>query len=666
MARLMREITPSTQKIMMGLPAVPLVIPEDYKKSITQLIRICTELFSLRGNLVLKFEPLINADRSFQGGIRLTLNCNHFAEAALANHMLEEFLNKTFRIPYRSASKRDIVHFIADAGKVQMTTEYHPEDYLKIQLNLAEENSISLTIKDPVLFERHIEDALLCEAFINPAMDLYHYTEKKYQIKNTSTYMLENPELNHGAYAGLLRNPKLEYKTEKKIGYKAILYHPKMQHEQFSATLLFITRTYKGMGNYNFARSAIESLCKKMPNVKINWILITDSDVLPPMENKPRHLTCYTSDAFWKIFSIIRALSLEADLIANIPNDFLTKANEVLVNTPLILPKQKKTIMITISEYNHRYSSHQLPGQNMLNLKSGINAGQHSLGLIKPIPLIFPETIDDKRTILCRQHSNIAQLFVHEIDAPLYFGYAYQPSSTEENPVLGLEMKNLLALFVAHAKRAEHKSIKVVLPVDLKTLEATIAEYPTIFVGCSIHFTLLGECIEISDGGELFIDIFNLFPLPNKTFRSLMDYAAAFDTPIAVTGDQSFLELFFTVTDGCVFIYQLLAHKKHLFSEIKYIATENNLNTLLTLIKKMDSECYSEGTLNKLALFIISSTAQLKFEFKKLQKIINLEPDLADSLTNVIVESVAVRRMMLEEDMDVADAIGHPHASIIL
>ncbi len=37
-------------------------------------------------------------------------------------------------------------------------------------------------------------------------------------------------------------------------------------------------------------------------------------------------------------------------------------------------------------------------------------------------------------------------------------------------------------------------------------------------------------------------------------FRLLMDYAAAHNTPIVATGDQSFMELLFTITTGFVFI----------------------------------------------------------------------------------------------------------------
>lgn len=134
----------------------------------------------------------------------------------------------------------------------------------------------------------------------------------------------------------------------------------------------------------------------------------------------------------------------------------------------------------------------------------------------------------------------------------------------------------------------------------------------------------------------LMVEVFNLFPFDNTSFRLLMDYAASNHTPIAVTGDQSFIESFFMNCDRFVFLYQLIEHKKDLLEQIKLITEERGLDNIAWLIERTEKGCQSEAHIAEMVRFILTNQAALEREASHLSAEINAQPDLVNALTQVI------------------------------
>ena len=567
------------------------------------------------------------------GAVEIQLTCKNLAEAALATYMLETVLDENYNIRFRSAAKCLPVMFNKIEGmddKIQVRICYLPLDFQKINgpLKLA------------------IQDTLLMKMYVNLKNDYYDYCQLKYKIAGSSP-----------SSVSAIGGPHLP--DIMAAAYRAIS-EPRRKHlHDFSAKLLIVTRTGLGSGNFMNARTTIEGLCTILPQLKIDWIVANDGDQLPTTTKLPTQVSLYETDSLWKVYPLIRSLSIDADAVVNLPNAFLIMAEKDLLNTPLILSEQ--CIPMIITEYNASYKSGTIPEQ-YLDLRSGINGGDRSLGLLKPMILDIPRTLDEKRQLLC-EDEKAAYLFRHNPTAPLYMGYAYQPRKEVTNSIVqGLKPIDILALFIQHAKYSKHRHIKVVLPIDAGTIQEAIKVYPKIIAGCTIcytHSSNIGESPEKNEIGpeaELYIEIFHLFPFSNTTFRMLMDYSAAYNVPVVTTGDQSFMELFFTMTRGFVFLYQVMEHKKELLVEIKAIATAENLTVLQQLIAKTEYGVGSEDELISLVDFINSREVDLKDETMKLLAVINAQPSLVDSFAQVIVASVMQKRLTLSPTMAAAAA----------
>ena len=178
--------------------------------------------------------------------------------------------------------------------------------------------------------------------------------------------------------------------------------------------------------------------------------------------------------------------------------------------------------------------------------------------------------------------------------------------------------------------------------------------YPAIFNQCTLYYTHSTGNTKSGDGLGICVEVFHLFPYDNKVFRQFMDYAAAHHTPVITTGDQSFMELFFTITNGFIFLYQLLEHKKNLLDQIKLITTHNNMPHLNYLFTHTEKGLASEHELMSLTAFLITNQDVLKQESLQLSAIIKAQPNLIDSLARIIVESVTKKRLMMETANDLA------------
>ncbi len=555
--------------------------------------------------------------------IILELSCKNLAEATLVVCMLEALLYEKFNIPFRSSTKYLPIELKNIDNSVHAKMTYRPIDYLKFK------GFVGFTI----------EDKPLEQIFSNKKNDYYDYCLVKYGIKTCTRDIF--PSIGQHNFQSIIS-------TAQHAISKPISKLP----QDFSAKLLIITRTGLGSGNYINARSTIEGICKKLPPLTIMWVVATDGDPLPATSALPPHVTRYETDSLWKLYPLIRSLSLEADVVVSLPNYFLVDAERYLLNTPLTL--SEKSILMTINEYNSSYEASEETTQKYLDLRSGINAGAQSLGLIKPTSLTLPTSLDEKRERLS-QDEKAAAIFSINPTAPLYFAYMYQPQKKPTcSKVQGLKIVDALALFTQHAKNKKHTHIKAILPIDRETTLNAIKAYPGIFKGCKIRYTdmsnvsKVGENEEIGSGAALYIEIFNLFPFSNLTFRQLMDYSAAHNSPVIATGDQSFIELFFTMTEGFMFLYQLLEHKTPLFEQLKSIAKAENLKTLLYLLTNTENSINTEDELTSLVAFLMAKQEDLKHDSMALMAVIKAQPDLVDTFSRVLVDTVLQQRHAYE------------------
>ena len=571
-------------------------------------------------------------DAKFSHTLELCLCCDDLAEAALVAKTLEMILHDNYGIPYRSATKIFAVVFSETMTQYQksginLILYFKPEDFMKIN------TTTPLTIADQLLWDMYTDKAC----------DLYDYCSEQYAIVNTRSFHQTRPAPD-----------TLQPFTA--ITNESILATPTAIPDDFKGELLLVTRTRLGAGNFMNARLTVEGLCRRLPGVTITWIVANDGDIMPMTGDLPPQVTYYETDALWKVYPVIQAKSLTASVIISIPSTYLIEAEINLPSTRLVLPTN--AISMVVHEYNQNGKGDApLPH---INLHTGLNAGEYSLGLHKPELLNPPASIEDKLAHL-RDTPDAAALFHHHPSAPLYFGYAYQPiiGDSAEN-IQGIKTAEILAVFTEHAKRSGHAHIKIVLPTNTATLQEAIAAYPTIFSNCNISYTKGEDSSDIITGEGLSIEVFNGFPFKNATFRALMDYAAAHNTPLVTTGDQSFMELFFSHDEGFVFMYQLMGHKKDLFDAIKLIAATSGLTCLEALCDKTERGLGSEESqIISLVEFLMTNQEELKHDSIVLKAAIQSQPALCDRLSSAIVACVMQQRAKLTPDVASNEPTNH-------
>ena|SRR3990167_2022641 len=341
---------------------------------------------------------------------------------------------------------------------------------------------------------------------------------------------------------------------------------------------------------------------------------------------------------------LVHSLTNTADAVVSLPNDWLHSCYAELAEIP-----PESTISIVVEEYNCKPADQgQLPPGH-LQFTSGVNASGTSLGLIKPLELrAVSDTLEDQRDLI-RQDQHAAPIFSENPQAPCYFAYVAVNRPAAYCTLKGVDEASVLALFVEHAKQSGHSSIKVVIPIKPELIKEALLKYPTIFQGCAVTYVDSKNSASIQSGAdpELIIEVFNCFPLDNMTFRLLMNYAASCNTPIVTTGDQSFIEAFFTIQDGCSLIYQLFEHKQELFNAVKSIIVEKDLLRLQEVFKRTENGPSSESELTELVQFLRAENDGLKSEFRQLRDIVKDQPDLIERFSVVIVETVSKRRELI-------------------
>ena len=571
----------------------------------------------------------------FFGVVTLKINCRNTAEAVLTAEVIETILTQTYQINSRISTQYFPVNFTGSKNPLnpEMTIilHYQPVDYVNV----------------------HKSQALNCDQqlmmiFKEPENDYYDYFALRENIPNIKSIQ-SSREMLHV-------RQDLQEAAEKSIDNDGA---SECSPIEYKAKILFITAIGLGSGNYMHALRAITQLSEKMPQLQMDWILADYHLPTPKAAALPPQVTLHQSRMLYQQFPLIQSLSLTVDLIIGLPNKFLDHLQDNFSEVPMLM--SNRCPYLSVIEYNIDESEpiSREPLYDVI-LQSGINTKKHpvSLGIIKPDCMQFPVERNLKKQAL-QKYSQCAIIFADHPDVPLYFSYVYAPKPHMSNSqIMGLQNIDVLAFFIQYAKRREEHHIKVMLSIRLEDIQNAKKMYPRTFADCTIQlYSHPKQAQDKLADGKLVIQIYDIFPVDNEVFRALSDYASSWDTPVVMTGDQSFLELFFTENHQPVVLYQLLSHKKGLFQAIKNFAEFIDAKHLCELFRIIENRFGSEDQLVALADFVLSHYQNIQLEFQTLKLYIQDQPDLVDSLSRVIPTVIQMNSQLLEQRIEKEEAI---------
>ena len=572
--------------------------------------------------------PFDNHDHLLQLGI----DCRSLSEAALVADFLEAVLASNYGVHYRTGHQFGTVEFceLETPEGVSVYLHYMPTCYALV------------THCNPDYSK--VADKALIQAFCDAHADYDDYHIKKYSIQDTRGL----------SPSRICQHTAVDTVKKTLFAGSGIQTTPQEKLTRFKGRILCVTSIVLGAGNYMNAYLTVEGLCKTMPNIQIDWILADNGMPIPSTRSLPSQVTLYQHCELWKLYPLIRSLSLEADMILGLPDNFLWFCERQILSTALNL--SDRACYVLINEYNYNYNRSGLPPYSYVSLDSGIGGlPPHSLGIIHPQTVLFGESLGNKRTDLY-QHPKIRTLFsIGTATDPMYFGYVYAPKKAGHE-IKGLTILEVFAIFVMHAKLRHSHSCYIVLPLTPEHIMEACERYSSIFQACSIHYTNTAQTVVFHNGASQYtFHVVNLFPWSNLEFRALMNYAAAYDTPVVATGDQSIIELFFSMTEGFIFLYQLLCHKKPLFDQLVSITNNAGLCAIKELLKRSlhtrltaSTHLNEEDYLKELAEYIIIMNRKLKRESLLFMSLIKSQPNLIESLSQAICASVHAQREMTE------------------
>lgn len=562
------------------------------------------------------------AAAKYDDTLTISLDFKTMQEAALVIAMIETVLQEQSGIPSRSDRQDLPVRFQAAANGISVWMYFRQSEYSRFMSSRRLSTDIS--------------DRTLARCFANPKKDNEDYWKETLEL-------VPRRELPHqgsrfkGASSSMFteasqQSSELASTADSALGVKGRVF--------------IFTGSRLGFGNYINAWRTIQGLCERMPGLQIDWVVEHGNQALPKIE-LPESVRFFARDSFWKMVPLVRRLSEQAGAVISLPNDWLSCCYAELVGEAP--PKSK--VLIVVDEYNCSPADERQLVSGKLHFTSGINAQGKSLGLIKPMVLTgVPHALEEQRQRIS-QDPNAACIFAENPEAPCYFAYIAIVRPAKLCDLKGVDEESVLALFVEHAKRSAHPVIKVVMPLNPQLIEKAIAKYPTVFEGCAISCVDAKESALIQHGDSLSLEVYNFFPFENNTFRLLINYAASCNTPIVMTGDQSFIELFFSTQDGCSFIYQLLGHKQELLKAIKLIAVEHGLNQLQDVIRRTENGLHAEPEIVELANFLVREAEELKAEYRQLRDVVMAQPDLIESLSAVIIEAIAKPEKLIASEV---------------
>lgn len=540
--------------------------------------------------------------------VQIMYDCDSFYEAFLVAHAFDTILEENYKFfPRAAVNSKEAIRFASlYDNKIRVTCQFYPQEYKPGDKPLELRKTLSVSEKS------------LSTCLTNHKLNYTHYCEAKGWPTTRGLPPPGAPGLN---IARQVSDAPVEARN-------------------IPCKILVITDIIAGSGNLFFARKIIGELTQHFPQTEFHWILAdSGSEQSFPGLSDQTHV--HRSDALWKLTPLIEALSSGA-FVLHLPNHYVSQYEHRLKTKFIHSPFPS----IIVNEYNTPNSTIV---ENRVQFGSGINNG---LGIVKPIPLNFPNSLEDKRAALCKI-PELAPVFQKAREVPVFFGYVAHFNTF--TLLWNLRHFEILAIFALFAKEKKLNHFKVILPISYSNILNAIKLYPRAFNDCSFYYKSHSREIEWGKG-EIQIEIFNLFPFENSTFRALMDYGAACETPVVATGDQSFTELFFSIQTPFVFIYQILNLKRPLYHALRDLVEKENLTTLFTHLRKSSQfECTEEHQLISLANFLVENWVALKEETAKLTKIMQEQPNLSENLAEKIKHVMLANQK--REEM--------PHATVV-
>jgi hypothetical protein len=392
--------------------------------------------------------------------------------------------------------------------------------------------------------------------------------------------------------------------------------------------IVVVTNNPLGSGNFMHALRTIEALIKLDSNLHIDWFVIKGRGKEVSRPNFPDNVHFMCAVEFWEMYPAIVEHHKSACMTLSIPNEFLIDWDEMF---QLKLATEAHPITC-VMEYN---ILDQCSQNNVTVLYSGIptTCNSHFLGILKPKFTFFLENDITVVRETIRDEISALQSLSFEQDVPFYFSYLYRHTPGDPSNIMGLTVHDALALFLAHMKKLGSAKADVVLPVEPEDIPQAQIKYPTIFKGCQIKMRdqLYQHQHDIGPPTQ-HINIVNAFPFKNKIFRLLIMYAMHCKTPLIMTGDQSFLELFFSSYNEFTFLYQVLGHKKQFANDLLGLMQEKNLVTLTNLFKLTQQGPITEKIILNCVSLLIEKKECLHQECRKLVKTIQELPEFSQVL----------------------------------
>lgn len=393
--------------------------------------------------------------------------------------------------------------------------------------------------------------------------------------------------------------------------------------------IVVVTSNALGSGNYMHARHTIKKLTAADPNLKVIWFIELMQGVLPEIDEIANVQTYHTVE-LWEMFPLISYCVKSSLLSLSVLNPFWVFYHD---RFDMQLAEPRKPIL-SVVEMSHRDHYHSDTAVEPLPLGIPSEKFPNDIGILKPDRL--PAEFDNHKTLgdyVMAQLPLLNQLKIN-LEHPTFFGYLYVNDKGKASGIAALSVMDVLALFVVYALELGQTEINIFLPVSMNDVNAAIVLYPNVFKASRIRLANasgLGEC-SITDKPKLIVNIINPFPIANTVFRALIELAMKHQTPVAVTGDQSFFELFFSNTQQFVFMYQVLDHKKVFLNEMMALLLDNKLNythKLLSLYKEFGVDAF---VLNEIVEFIVQHRGELNRESQQLAAIVHAAPDSCDKI----------------------------------
>lgn len=422
------------------------------------------------------------------------------------------------------------------------------------------------------------------------------------------------------------------------------------------ATLKILVATELGLGNGNlmFINRLLSTL-SSIQGICVHAIIASNHIPFCAELHDTDSLQVTVVDTLRNSLELILAAEY-ADLIIGAPNTFILTEHLdgcKFAGTGFLSKREVHILMEYHAEPFQKYNDMGDIKINFIRTGFTVSGNSESLGIFKPSLLPRDMSLAEQRAKLSSDQM-LAHIFKTNHEAPVYFAYTCTLRLGSITKVHALTTEQTFVIFVAHIMRRNTKA-KIVMPISQRVLMQARSNYPQIFEGLEVDCGggVVGRNMRLYSN-NIEIEIYNPFPLRNALFRALTNYAVLCNTPIAITGDQSLMEVFFCSTSELIFLYQILEHKKGVADALLSLCEKNslaNLVALFSLIRNFlkapietvtSSESTQEGSICtersiiQCVDMLCEKEQELRKETSNLVKLIHKMPDLCESMRGFV------------------------------